>query len=443
MSIHGNQLLLPLFMRKDKNLPSIKENDELALAFYLLIKDLKEEEKILSFSRLLWPFLSIQGIISTHIFLDGITIFSKKGKLTNPPRQPLIGHLLRNVEGHSEIELLNKISDVLTYKDSEAEEIGEGEESEYMSVSIKALLDPEMLQSLMKLIPDLENLPIEDYVPLDTTITTDNALNISEKYRKFIETMKGNSLRWNTVSELIAKDVNKWITDLKVKIKDTDSRYSSQISKTSSTIDNTQIQEKMKLERDKIDRWKVEEKKKVIENIAALFKGIDRYLEEILKRNRFFSRDDALKSKILEQIFPNFESHFNFLKEEGSKLISLIDSLNQQYLELKAGSIQIDIEAEEKLEELEVNLQVKLQDRDKQLSGFEKEKQVHLQELDDFREQLESLFRKIYDIIQTKKSACLQESEELKKWTLIDTSAELFSKPIQWIHANLCYVYRR
>ena len=67
MSVHGNQNLLPLFLRKETNKPDIKENAELAMAYYLLTSELKESEKILSFSRLLWPLLLIQGIISTHI----------------------------------------------------------------------------------------------------------------------------------------------------------------------------------------------------------------------------------------------------------------------------------------------------------------------------------------------------------------------------------------
>ena len=99
------------------------------MVFYLLTKDIKKG-KILSFSKLLWPLLSIQGIISTHIILDGLNIFSKAGKFNNPPRQPLIGHILRNIEGKSEIEVLSKIIEVLIYKDVEAEEIGTGEESE-------------------------------------------------------------------------------------------------------------------------------------------------------------------------------------------------------------------------------------------------------------------------------------------------------------------------
>ena len=98
MSVHGNQYLLPFFMNKITKRAVIQGNDELSLTFHLLTKDLSKNEKILSFSRLLWPILSIQGTIGTHIMLDGLGIFNKKDKFSNPPRQPLVGHILRNIE---------------------------------------------------------------------------------------------------------------------------------------------------------------------------------------------------------------------------------------------------------------------------------------------------------------------------------------------------------
>ena len=73
MTVHGNQYLLPLFISKDTLHYTIQGNDELSLAFYLLTKELGKTEKIVSFSRLLWPILSIQGVISTHIMLDGLS----------------------------------------------------------------------------------------------------------------------------------------------------------------------------------------------------------------------------------------------------------------------------------------------------------------------------------------------------------------------------------
>jgi hypothetical protein len=186
LSIHGNQYILPFF-NVTANIPSINENDELALAFYLLVKQKKENEKILSFSNLLWPFLTIQGVISTHIIIDGLLVFSKKGSLSNPPRQPLIGHLLRNIENRTKIDQLTKINEILSYKDLEAQEIGEGEDSEYQKLIIEGLVNPSFLQTLAKLLPLIEYRTINQFQPLDSTISTEVALEIAEKYRKTIE----------------------------------------------------------------------------------------------------------------------------------------------------------------------------------------------------------------------------------------------------------------
>ncbi len=441
MSVHGNQYLLPLFLRKDGILPPIKGEAGLALAYYLLTKDLKEGEKILSFSRLLWPFLSIQGIISTHIILDGLKLFSKKGKLSNPPRQALIGHILRNVDNRGDIDQLNRIIEVLSYKDSEAEEIGESEESEYRTLQIEGLINPEFLQTLKGLMPQLENMPITGYMPLDTTLSTEQALNLSEKFRNIITDMKGNSLRWKSVSELIEKNIEKWITELNVQLKDLDSRYSSILGKTASKIDSGQIKEKMEKLQDNIEQWKVSEKKKVIENILSLFKSIERTLEETLKRNKFFCISDTLKSKNIEDIQPDFENHFDFLREKGKGFLDLIESTYQEYLEYIAGSTQIDIEAENKLEKRAVDLNIKLIDRDKQLSEVEREKQEKIIKLENHKNQIESLFKQITDILQVKRSNCLQEAKDLEKWALEDTEAEFFSKPIQWMYLPLYAVF--
>lgn len=436
MSLHGNQNILPLFIPKN-NLPPLSESEELAVAFLLLTKELREDDKIISFSRLLWPFLSIQGIISTHIFLDGLLILNKKDKLTNPPRQPLIGHLLRNVDNRSEIEQLGRILDVITYKDSEAEEIGEGEESEFQTLKIDGLVKPELLKVIMRLIPLLENKPIADYMQLDASLNTEQALNISESYRQIIETMNGNALRWDTITELVGKVVEKWLTDLNVKIKDIESRFSSQIDKTTSIIDSSQIKDKLEKERDIIDQWKVTEKRKVIESISALFKTPERHMEEMLKKNKFFSRDETLKSKNLEEIFPNYEKHFEFLKEEAKKFIEVVDVLTTRYEELKAESKHIDIEAEERIEKLELELNAQLQHRDKEIVQYSEEKEKTLAELEELRNNIEDLYNKLSEIIQAKKVTCLNEKKQLIEWSIKDSDSEFFSKPIQWVHLPL------
>ena len=304
-----------------------------------------QSDKIVSFSRLLWPFLCVQGVISTHIILDGLFVFSKKGKLSNPPRQPLIGHLLRNIENRGKIEELEKIIEVLTYKDVGAEEIGEGEESEFQNVYIESLVPPNYLQALVQLIRLVEFKSISDSMPLDSGLTTEKALNIADQYRNTISYMKGNALRWKSQIELIEKESDKWLIDLNVQLKDIETRYSSQINKTSQSIDAAQIEEQKALEGDKIDQWKVNEKKNLIENISVLFKTAERHLEEIIKKNKMFTQTEILKSKVLEDLFESFENNFKYLIEQGQNFVQMVENLTKNYMDFKTRANQIDAEA--------------------------------------------------------------------------------------------------
>ncbi|MCK4778998.1 MAG: hypothetical protein KAT57_02370, partial [Candidatus Lokiarchaeota archaeon] len=237
-----------------------------------------------------------------------------------------------------------------------------------------------------------------------------------------------------TQIELINKDVSKWLIDLNVQLKDIDSRYSSQITKTSSSIDTLQVDEQTKLEQDKIDQWSVNEKKKIIENITTLFKTSERHLEEIIKKNKFFTSGDSLKSRVFKDIIPHFENQFLDLKDEGKKFLDSLENLNQKFNEMKERGVQIDIEARQKLDQIKDSLLIKLKDRDKQLSEFESEKEVKISELDNLKSQIEDLIANIKRTIQYKQNTCLQEAQKLIEWSLNDNQSDLFSRPIQWIY---------
>ena len=440
MSIHGNQYILPLFYTHS-SLPPINDNDELALSFYLLTKNLKQNEKILSFSRLIWPFLCVQGVISTHIILDGLNIFSKKDKLSNPPKQPSIGHILRNIENRTKTEQLKKIIEVLQYKDKDAEAIGENEESEFQKLNIGSLNNPEFLQTLVKLLPLAEFKSVGEYMPLESSFTTEQALEIADTYRNTIDYMKGNALRWNTQIELIGKEVDKWLIDLNVQLKDIKTRFSSQISKTSQSIDSGQIKEKTALERDKVDRWKVNEKRNVIENISVLFKTVERNLEEIIKKNKTFTHTDIMKGRVFNDLTAPFENHFKYLIEEGNNFVNSVTSLTEKYMALKERAIEVDLEANKKIDDFSSSLDLKLQDRDKNLSVFQEEKEQKISEIKELQKSTEDLYLQIKDIVNTKSGDCLREARDLISWSLTDNESELFSRPIVWIYMPLYVMF--
>ncbi|MFO8019881.1 MAG: hypothetical protein R6U96_14750 [Promethearchaeia archaeon] len=443
MSIHGDQYLSKYFIRKDSKLPpvTLASNDELTLAFYLLSKDLKEEEKIISFSRLIWPFLSIQGVISTHIILDGLNLFSKRGKYTNPPRKPLIGHIMRNVDQRNKSEILERIIEVLTYEDTEAEEVSAGEESEFKRLNIENLTNPEFCSGLMELIPKIEMHSIKEYAQLDTALTTDNALDISEKFRNTVQEMKDNAFRWENLIELISEKVDKWLIDLNVELKDVKSRFSSKLDKISLKIDNDQIKQRMARERDNIDQWKVKQKKKITEKISLMFKNLDRDLEEILKKNRAYTNGTGLKSKIFENLVPDFESHLEFLNSKQEKLQNLIKKIQDDFIKFKEEAEEVDIKAQNRLEEKEKNLRSELEKRNQKIEKIKQEKKEAIKGIQKRKAKIENLYSRIQTIITEKKEDCLREAADLKKWAIKDTEAALFSKPIRWFFLPVYVIF--
>jgi hypothetical protein len=129
------------------------------------------------------------------------------------------------------------------------------------------------------------------------------------------------------------------------------------------------------------------------------------------------------------------------LIDEGNNFVSMVTSLTQKYVELKERAFQIDVEAKKKLEAFGSSLDLKLKDRDKDLSAFEKEKQEKISEIESIRIKLEELYSQIKNIIHISNGNCLQEAKELLSWSLNDNQSELFSRPIQWIYMPLYVMF--
>jgi hypothetical protein len=442
MSVHGEQYILPLFLEKSSNRPIFqgdedKINDEICLAFYLLTRGLGDNQKVLSFARLVWPFLAIQGVSkpeSTHIFLDGINILSKKDKFTNPPRKPLIGHVIRNIDNRSEIEQLKKILEILKYQDKDAKEIGEGENAEFQEFQIKNLVNPEFLDSLKQLIIHLKYKPIKNYGQLDTGLSTEKALDISEEYRATIDKVKGNALRWKEEIELISDEIDKMLKNLNLQIKDANLRYDSEISKLSSSIDEEEVIEKINSKRDELTQYKRKEKKNLIDNIAVLFKNVDSDIETIFKKNKFFSNEEMLKRKAFDDLIPNLKDHIDFLRVQGKYFLTSLDSIEEKIQMIINKAEDINREAENRLEQYKNEVNQQLRERDQQIAAIKQENQAEIEKLENLKNTIEELFSEIKQTINTKHQDCLNEAQKLIEWSLKDTDLEAIKMPIQWIY---------
>jgi len=437
MSFHGQQNIFPMFYLKEYASKPISLNEELSLSFYLLTHDLKENEKIKSFARLLVPMVFIQGLISTHIVLEGLSIASFNNKITNPPRQAVVGHILRNIENRTQVELLEKIIAVITYKDEDAKQLSsikeEEEEAEFKKVNIKSLLNPGLLEGLKKILPKLKYVPIRDYTVLDSSLITELALNLAEYYRNTIKLLKGNAMRWQNLIKLIDKEIDKWLLDLKVKKKDIKGLYDSEIGKMSKIIDSSIVNERIKEEKDKIDLWLQIQKKKLIEAISQQFMTVDRKTLELGGKNKFFTNYDALKAFRLEEVISKCRNHIGGMNENIRSLSDLVRNISAQVDDYVKRSEEINQKATQRLEDLKQNLGEQLSKKDEMISKYQMEKEFESGELKNLKNNIKKKSQEIKDIISKKSEDCLREAEILENWNIKDSEAGNLSMPVIWV----------
>ncbi len=437
MSFHGNQKILPMFYLKEYTTKPITLNEELSLAFYLLAHDLKESEKVKSFSRLLVPMVFIQGAISTHIVLEGLSIASFDDKITNPPRQALVGHILRNIDNISQTSTLDRIIEVITYKDTEAKLISmtkeDEEEAEFKKLFIPYLLNPELLNGIKKILPRLMYIPIRDYTVLDSQLTTEMSLDLAEYYRNTIKLLKGNAMRWQNLIKLIEEEINKWLLDLRVKKKDLVERFDSEIGKVDRVINSSMIDQRIKGEKDKIDIWVQTQKKKIIETISQQFMTVDRKLLELAGKNKFFSKYDTLKAYRLEEVISKVREHLGGMKENMQNFLNNIENISLQVSDLANQGEEINHKGIQRLEDVKENLKSQLAEKNETISKYQKEKEFESSEIKIFKNLVKNKFQEIKDIVSKKSEDCIKEVKILENWNIKDGEAESLSMPVIWI----------
>lgn len=441
MSVHGDQKILPMYILRLDSVKPATINEEISLAFYFLTKNLKESEKIKTFSRMLLPTIFIQGAISTHIVLEGLMLTGFEKTITNPPRQALAGHILRNVDNRAEVDMLERIIDIITYKDKDAKEVStseeDAEEAEFQQIKLPALLNPSLLNGIKRILPYLTSSPINEYAVLDTLLTTEQALNFAEKYRNIMDLLKGNSLRWQNMIKLIQDEIDKWLIELNVKFKDMEIRYNSEIGKIDKVIDTSIVDERIKDEKDKIDVWVQNQKKSVIETILQQFITVDRKLIDLVKKNKFYTHIETFKANRLEDVSTKVQDHLKFLQESTQGFLEFIESISIQLEEHTNKGIGIDERATSRLKEVEKNLKSELEQKDQKISEFKVEKDSELGQIEEFKKNIEGKFRVIKETVSKKSSDCLREIETLKEWNIEDKESEHLSMPVIWIYLPL------
>lgn len=399
---------------------------ELLYALGTLARQVNPGDTWITFSKLLWPIVFVQGGTSNHIVVDDLDFSRLQLKITNPPRTARVGQVLRDPAFHN-LERLEKIVEILTYADDLEER--PPDEAEKAEQTIPGLFTPALIEAIQSQIPGAQVQPIGASSVLDSAFTTDQVLNLSEQYRKLVETTEGNEYRWRTVEQLIREPYERWIGNLKVKLKDAKARFDSDLTKTDKIINEEWIQGRINAEKDQLEIWTLRQKKDIMKKFVNLLRPIDRIMWEIHQSNREILSADALLTLQEGEVVETTKSQLDRIETVLPNVSRLLEEAKQEYTETLSELKVVEEKAATRLEQVQNEMAQQLRNKEMSIEEIKRQQADALKEIEREMEGLTKNYREILDIIERYARECRKEHQELAHWVLPDSVSE-FTQPV-------------
>jgi len=427
LSIHGIQKFFPFALSEE--FYHLESPIDFLIGINEIVKNKKQNEKIKIISRLAWPIILIHGTGSSHIVVDDVGISNFSMNITNPPRKGVIGHILRNMDNRTYIELLDRIIGVITYKDTEEKIILEKEKDEekreFRNVSIKGLLPPSFIKCLEILVNNIYEAPISEYNLLESQYSYELGLDFAQEFQKLITDVKGTKIQWNDLKKVIQEPFENWMNELNAQIKNAELKLKSSISKEKSSLTDEQADELIKKYHQDMEQFALKEKKNVLEKIGGAFLPIDMVLEKLRQKNAEFINTDSYKTLHIEVAIAKASEHINYIKTSIADLNQKWSQLWQSFNEYLEKIKQIDIDIKKQIQDKELEIRTQIAQRNSRIEAISKQSLEFISQLKNAKDTLNKKLAQIFEIIENKMKACDKEIGELYCWGLDEQKSNI------------------
>ncbi|GAB4318479.1 MAG: hypothetical protein Kow0069_21630 [Promethearchaeota archaeon] len=396
------------------------------LAFDYLSRQRREGCEWLSFAKLLWPFVFVQGEASNHVLVDEVGLLGLSIDLTNPPRTARVGHIIRD-PSLTQAEKLDRVLEVLTYTDDV--EVRAPDEVESFRLEIPGLTKPSLLAVFGKMLRHVRKLPIDHAGVIDSTISTERALDLSGEYRKALEVTRGNAMRWKSLVPLLKEPFERWILDFKVKLKEAEERFASDISKTDRLIDDSWIQDRVNEEKDKLDMWVLRQKKGVLKKMVDVLRPLDLIFEELRKHDLKLLGSDAIVGMSERDVRALTLQQLERIEAVLPNLHDKLEEAKKNFQERAEQLVEIERKAAQRLEQVQREFEEMLKNKELTIEDIKKQREKAVQEIRDQIALLEDKFAQILKKINEYADRCLEETQLLEEWAITDNETS-FTQPV-------------
>ncbi len=413
--------------------PLIDSPGDYVIGFKMLLDQIQSGESFTSFSRLAWPLIVVTGDPSSHILFDDVGICNLSLKINNPPRQAIIGHILRNIENRTHDEILDLIRDIILYTEKGCNfklgEIKEEATEEFKDIFIEGMMNPNLIDGFAKIISFMRIESLADYSLLESQYSVEKALDFSELFRYYIKETNGDKIRWNDLRSLLEKPFNEWQTELRVQSKDEELRFKSGIAKEKNSITTESVENSLKQLRNHLDIVSLQEKKSILEKVGGFFFPLNELFMNSSQGLKMFLDTDYFKKQPVDRAIHNATKQLDILVKTQHEIGVKVEVLRQKIQEKSVDIEKIDKRIHNEYKDKEFELKKNLSERNARIKRLTEEKDIRVKELQELQVKLTQDLKEIQTIIVKKMEACDKDKHQILKWGLADRISNI-STPV-------------
>jgi 5-hydroxyisourate hydrolase-like protein (transthyretin family) len=354
----------------------ISQAIEFAIQFMAADMDKKDDEVIIGFSRIGWPFWTFLIDTNYGYFVDGLQISSADIQITTPPSYDDLMKL--NVEMDDYSSIIKSINS----------ELSKRRPSKY-KLKIAGFFKPDLMELISSLFIHTKKSDNEETIPITPLVSQTTAKEYTKELNNLLSSIDKNLLEFKELKQAVLTSSTNWVEDIVKTSTLQEENYDSQINQIIAQV-NANIIEYNSILENQIHQLNEDKQSKANSEINTLREELEPHIN-VLRLLYVEVRDvfkEVKEEQFVESILSKVGTMVKFANKDAKKIEDIVRRITYSYENCNDKIKHIYEEFESKKEKLKKENSERIEKEKEKVEKLRTEKQARMKELAIMKENL-------------------------------------------------------
>lgn len=360
----------------------ISQAIEFTIQFMITDIDKNDDEDIIGFSKIGWPFWTFLIDKNYGYFVDGLQISSADIQITTPPRYNDLKRL--NVEIDEYLSILKRINSEISKRRPKKDKL-----------KISGFFKPDLIEIISSLFGLAKKTDKEEIIPIMPLISQTTAKEYTKEFNNLLSSIDKNLVEFKEFKQAILTSSTNWVQDIAKTSTIQEENYDSQINQMTTKV-NENISEYIAMLENKIHQLNEDKQNKTNSEIYKLREELEPHINVLRLlyvevRDTYKEINDVQKAQgkqFVDNILNKAGTMVNFAKKDAKKIEGIVQRITYSYEKCNNKIKYIYEEYESKKEKLEKENSERIENEQQKVVNLKNDKQKKLEELELLKQQL-------------------------------------------------------